>query len=208
MNKKHILIALLFFSVLFITGWKGCGDGKDYWNYKGLKIPKKFDKHFTTAGQVNVQADVDVSTQALAVIQRGIQTQLEAVAVSHPGYGGCAGYLQFYTVSFLVPTAQNSQGAPSLLFGGQNIAGTVTGTGWDNFPYQSIILPHQSPSWQWLQYLENASRYESEHLRAWNCDKEFYFQSSQPGHIHPIYPKAGESPGGAWSCTVSNQAVQ
>jgi hypothetical protein len=54
--------------------------------------------------------------------------------------------------------------------------------------YSSIILPEQSAeNWQYLNYLEESARNESEHVAEWHNNRQMFATFAIVGDVHPHF---------------------
>jgi hypothetical protein len=176
---------------------------------KGIpKSESEFTAVTKSPGGVCVRSTTDVPPEALAAIDRGIQTQIEKAGAANPSWTRKTSLSQ-YRVLFVDPSTfhdphprsgekcvnlESTPGAPCLLVdGGNQSAGTIAG-GSQVSPIDRIylVLPHQTAQgWKFLDYLQESARNESEHDR--ECSEEglqgptcLKFQGAND--VHPHWP--------------------
>jgi hypothetical protein len=162
-----------------------------------------------TEGGVTVRSNVVVPPEALAAIDRGIQHQITNSSHYNPGWT-IARTLPEYQVFLIPPHTHNvvtEPGSPALLVKYLTMAGTVgevqtagtcigvdgamfvPGKGPVSDPrHPSMVLPHQAgESWQYLSYLEESARNESEHLAEFFNDRTMFKSFAIVGDVHPHF---------------------
>lgn len=187
-------IAVIFL-VIFSLGFRGCGDAKEIWNAldREAGIPKhraEFKKNYRTPGGVEVGSTVDVPANVLPFIDAGIRRQIACYNAKYPTWTKYRNLAE-YKVLFVEPSGVSEvslPGAPIIHVKGYASAGTCIGCN----PISSvrpdlyIVLPHQkAQNWRFTEYLQNASDFESEHVREFPNDYNVFIRWAHEGDIHP-----------------------
>lgn len=194
----YILAALIVAGVavwLYLRSTKAKGEAGMYSALDHLGIPrhKALFKHaYTTPGGCPVRSTVPVPAEALELIDRGLQRQIERWDAAHPEYAKGKNISE-YSVLFIDPMAWNEftpPGSPAILVQGQQSAGTCIGEVRSGWPLKHIVAPHQQDSnWSFKDYLVATIHHESEHIRpSINGDMETFNKYLGGGDVHPHIP--------------------
>jgi hypothetical protein len=169
-----------------------------------------------TPGGVTLRSCVDVPLDAQQAIDRGVAHQIRNSSHYNPGWTAVR-TLPEYQFFFVPPTAHNQvndPGSPALMVryltmsstvGVIQSAGTCLGVDGTMFipgkgpvqdpRYASPILPEQSVErWQYLNYLEESARNESEHIAEWFNNRDMFKTFAIVGDIHPHFEDWPEAP--------------
>jgi hypothetical protein len=170
-----------------------------------------------TPGGVTVRSCVDVPAEALAAIERGIAHQIRNSSHYNPDWVGARNLWEYQV--FLVPemAINHDPGYPntpallvkfltvnSTVGGPIQTAGTCIGVdgsifvpgtgpvGDSRFPSE-VIAEQSKENWQYLSYLEEASRNESEHRAEWDNNKAMFRTYAIVGDVHPHFEDWAEA---------------
>ena len=132
-----------------------------------------------------IQSVVPIPESAAEAIGRGIVRQIATT----PAHWTNKREVENYDVVLINPDRINLDGSPALSVRGIQSAGTVIGVANDGHVPSVIVLPHQAnQNWQFLDYLEQSARHESEHDAEWANDQSVFWQFIGAGDIHPHFP--------------------
>lgn len=153
-------------------------------------FPASFAFEYAADGDPWVRSNVPVPAEALAAIREGVEIQIARSSARRPDftlYGAPIDYI----VCLIDPMATNTvntPGSPAILVRGIPAAGTCLGVGDGVSNVPIIVLPHQqNQNWQFIDYLRDSARYESEHIRLFANDREMFNHYQGANDSHPIF---------------------
>jgi hypothetical protein len=183
-------------------------------NLDGMGIQKQYFeprpfKYVTTLGAI-IESVAEVPPQALEAIDRGFQRQIDRFEImfsraGFPSWNDSVRGTKVFLISpnrlmgvggdttvFPVCSLESIPGAPCFYANGIKTAGTVLGMDdyWDAIDLDPIIvLPHQGPTWEWLDYLAAAAHNEREHYAGWKGRRKeptgFFYNFIGANDQHP-----------------------
>jgi hypothetical protein len=158
-------------------------------NLDGMGIAKAYTDprsfKYVTAKGAKVESVVAVPPAALEAIDRGLQRRIDRFRIMFPAWTAAtnvAGTRVFLihpnrlmappgdTTIYPICKLESIPGAPCFYTNGIKTAGTVLGM--DDYLDAidldpPLVLPHQAPTWEWLDYLAAATHNEDEHRSGW-----------------------------------------
>lgn len=190
-----LLVFALILSSVFLLTAKSCNKSQVDKVLRNLhvEVPRfPLPNSYTTpagakVGTVN-PIPPEKQTAVFASIDEGLNRLF--LSTNHLGYSNFRNHADFIVI-MAPPTSRSEYGnCPTLnLKNGLKIAGTVIGVAGVNIsPPFLLVAENYDESPICNELLRDATRFEGEHLEAWENDRRKFLETTGAGDMHPIFP--------------------